>query len=66
MQYYFFKDPFKTAKGVTRPKVKSEPKVPKSGLNEFIQKVASDPDKTVPLRDLDGLNDISMNIGKFN
>ena len=51
---------------MTTPKVKSEPKVPKSGLNEFIQKVASDPDKTVPLRDLDGLNDISMNIGKFN
>ena len=46
--------------------MKSEPKVPKSVLNEFIQKVASDPDRTVPLGDLDGLDDISMNIGKLN
>ena len=48
------------------PKVKSEPKVPKSVLNEFIQRVASGLDRTVPLGDLDGLDDISMNIGKFN
>ena len=48
------------------PKVKSEPKVSKSVLNEFIQKVASDPDRTVPLGDLDGFDNISMNIGKFN
>ena len=48
------------------PKVKSEPKIPKSVLNEFIQKVASDPDRAVPPGDLDGLDDISMNVGKFN
>ena len=35
-------------------------------LNEFIQKVASDLDRTVPYRDLDGFGDISVNIGKFN
>ena len=35
-------------------------------MNEFIQRVASDLDRTVPLRNLDGLDDISMNIGKFN
>ena len=35
-------------------------------LNEFIQIVASDPDRTVPLGDLDGLDYISMSIGKFN
>ena len=48
------------------PKVKNESKLPKSVLNEFIQKVPSDPDRTVPFWDLDGLDDISMNIGKFN
>ena len=48
------------------PKVKSESKLPKSVLNEFIQKVPSDPDRAVPLWDLDGLDDISMNISKFN
>ena len=47
-------------------KVKSEPTVSKSVLNEFIQKVASDPYRTVSLGDLDGLDDISLNIGKFN
>ena len=46
--------------------MKSEPKVPKSVMNEFIQRVASDLDRTVPLGNLDGLDDISMNIGKFN
>ena len=56
----------KPAKEVITPKVKSESKLPKSVLNEFIQKVASNPDRTVPLWDLDGLDDISMNIGKFN
>ena len=35
-------------------------------LNEFIQKVASDLDRTVLLGDLDGGDDISINIGKFN
>ena len=35
-------------------------------LNEFIQIVASEPDRTVPLGDLDGLDNISMSIGKFN
>ena len=35
-------------------------------LNEFIQKVASDSDRAVPLGDSDGLDDISMNIGKIN
>ena len=40
--------------------------VPKSVLNEYIEKVALDPDRTVPLGELDGLDDISMNIGKFN
>ena len=48
------------------PKVKSESQLPKSVLNKFIMKVAADPDRTVPLGDLDGLDDISMNIGKFN
>ena len=48
------------------PKVKSEPKVLKLMLNEFIQKVASDLDRTVPYSDLDGFGDISVNIGKFN
>ena len=66
LQHCFFKDPFKTAKEVITPKVKSEPKVPKSVFNEFIQKAASDQDKTVPLGDLDGLDDISINIHKFN
>ena len=66
LKHYFFKDPFKTGKEVITPKVKSEPKVPKSVLHEFIQKVASDLDRTVRLGDLDGLDDISMNIGKFN
>ena len=65
LQNCFFKDPFKTANEVTTPKVKSEPKFPKSVLNGFTQKVASDPDRTT-LGDLDGLDDISMNIGKFN
>ena len=32
----------------------------------FIQKVPLDSDRTVPLWDLDGIDDISMNIGKFN
>ena len=66
LQRCFFEDPFKAAKEVITPKVKSEPKVPKSVLNKFIQKVASDPNRTVPLGDLDGLDDISMNICKFN
>ena len=48
------------------PKLKSQSKVPKSVLNEFIQKVASDLDRSVPLGDLDGLDDISMNVGEFN
>ena len=48
------------------PKVKNESKFLQSVLNEFIQKVTSGPDRTVPLRILDGLDDISMNIGKFN
>ena len=56
----------KPAKEVITPKVKSQSKLPKSVLNEFIQKVASNPDRTLPLWDLDGLDDISMNIGKFN
>ena len=56
----------KLAKEVITPKVKSESKVPKSVLNEFIQKVASDLDRTVLLGDLDGVDDISINIGKFN
>ena len=43
------------------PKEKSESKVSKSVLNEFIQKVVSESDRTVPIRDLDGLDDISMN-----
>ena len=47
------------------PKVKSESMV-QLVLNEFIQKVASGPDRTVPLGNLDGLDDIAMNIGKFN
>ena len=38
----------KPAKKVITPKVKSESKLPKSVLNEFIQKVPSDPDRTVP------------------
>ena len=46
--------------------MKSESKVPKSVLNEFTQKVASDLDRTVLLGDLDGVEDISINIGKFN
>ena len=66
MQHCFFKDSFKTAKEVITPKVKSEPKVLKLMLNEFIQKVASDLDRTVPYSDLDGFGDISVNIGKFN
>ena len=48
------------------PKVKSELNVPKSVLNEFIEKVASDPNKTVPFEDLDELDDISVNVGKFH
>ena len=56
----------KPAKEVITPKVKSESKVPKSVLNEFIQKVASDLDRTVLFGDLDGVDDISINIGKFN
>ena len=48
------------------PKVKNESTFLKSVLNEFIQKITSGPDRTVPLRILDGLDDISMNIGKFN
>ena len=65
-QRCFFKDAFKTAKEMITPKVKSESQLPKSVLNKFIMKVAADPDRTVPLGDLDGLDDISMNIGKFN
>ena len=66
MQHCFFKDPFKAAKEVITPKVKSKPKVSKSVLNEYIQKVASDTDRTVPLEELDGLDGISMNIDKFD
>ena len=66
LKHYFFKDPFKTGKEVITPKVKSEPKVPKSVLSEFIQKVVVGPNRTVSFRNLDGLDDISMNIGKFN
>ena len=62
----FKEDPFKTAKEVITQKVKSGSKVPKKVLNEYIQKVASDTDMTVPLGELDGLNGISINIGKFN
>ena len=46
--------------------MKSESKVPKSVLNKFTQKVASDLDRTVLLGDLNGVDDISINIGKFN
>ena len=46
--------------------MKSEPKVSKSMLNEYIQKVSSGPDRTVPLGELDGLGDTTMDIGKFN
>ena len=66
LQHSFFKHLFKTAKDMIAPKVKSEPKVSKSMLNEFFQKVALNPNRTVPLRDLDGLDDFSMNIGMFN
>ena len=66
LQHCFFEVLFKTAKEVITPKVKSESKVQKSVLNEFIQKIASGPDRTVPLGNLYGLYDISMNIGKFN
>ena len=66
MKDQFFKDPFKSAKDVIKPKVKSKPKVSKSVLNEYIQKVASDPKRIVSLGELDGLDDILMNIGKFN
>ena len=66
LQHFFFKDPFKAAKGVIIPKVKNEPKVPKSVLDEYIQKVASDQDRTVHHEELNGLDDISLNIGKFD
>ena len=46
--------------------MKSKPKVSKSVLNEFIQKVASDPNRIVHLGDLNGLDDITMNISKFS
>ena len=39
----------KPAKKVITPKVKSGSKLPKLVLNEFIQKVPSDPDRTGPL-----------------
>ena len=65
LQHCSFKDLFKTAKEVITPKVKSESMV-QLVLNEFIQKVASGPDRTVALGNLDGLDDIAMNIGKFN
>ena len=65
-KHCFFKDPVNSKRIVITPKVKSEPKVSKSVLNEFIQKVASDLDRTVPLEDLDGSDNISLNIGKFN
>lgn len=42
------------------PKVKSEPKVTQTVLNEYNQKVASEPDRTVPLGDLDGLHDTEI------
>ena len=44
--------------------MKSESKVKKSVLNEFIQKIASDPDRTVPLGNFYGLYDIYT--AKFN
>lgn len=45
---------------------KSESKFPKSVLNEYIQKLASNPDRKVPLEKLEGLADIRVNIDKFN
>ena len=48
------------------PKVKNKLKVPKTVLNEYIRKVASDPDRTIPLGELYGLDDITKNICKFN
>ena len=35
-------------------------------IHIYIYIVASDANRTVPIGDLDGLDDISMNIGKFN
>ena len=63
LQKCFFKGPFKTAKEVILTKLKSETKVPKSVLNEFIKKVDEDLDSTSWGL---GLDDISVNIGKFN
>ena len=51
---------------MTTPKVKSELNVPKSVLNEFIERVASDPNRIVPFEDLDELDDVPVNIDKFH
>ena len=48
------------------PKVKSGLSVPKSVLNEFIEKVASDANRIVPFEDLDELDEVPVNIGKFH
>ena len=66
VQRRFFQDPFKAAKEVLSPKVKSEPKVPKSVLNKYIQKVRQDPERTIPLGELEGLPDIDANMASFN
>ena len=66
LQHCFFKNLFKAGKNGITPKVKSKPKIPKSVLNEYNWKVVSDSDRTVLLGELDGLDDIAMNIGKFN
>lgn len=52
MKTCFFKNPCKAAKEVITPKKKKEPIVPKSVLNKYVQKVASDPDRVLALKEL--------------
>ena len=66
VQRHFFRDLFKAAKEVLSPKVKSEPKVPKSVLNKYMQKVTQDPERTVLLGELEGLPDIDASMASFN
>ena len=50
---------------VITPKVRSSPKAPKLLLSQYNQKVASVPNSTVPIGELEGLADIRVNIDKF-
>ena len=62
----FYKDPFKAAKEVLKPRVCCELNVSKEQLDNYVNKVTGDPLKEVPLGEIEGLQPLALDVGKFN